>query len=515
MSEHTSANLFKLFRSRFPKDRASLFLRTNDDNRYSYDDLENFSSRYAHVLTDRGLKPGDRVATQIEKSPEAVFLYLACLKAGGVFLPLNTAYQADELEYFLDDAEPSIVVGDSRRKDLAGLCAARSKTVYVTLDADGSGTLPNASAEKPSQFQCVDRSESDLAAILYSSGTTGRPKGVMLSHANLAANASALHEVWGFAKDDILLHALPIFHTHGLFVAINTVLLNGTGMIFHNKFNADAVAGDLPDATVFMGVPTYYVRLLSCDTFTRDSCRNIRLFLCGSAPLLDETFKQFEGRTGKQIVERYGMTEAGIITSADPRKPRKAGDVGWPLPGVSLRIAGENNQDLAPGETGEILIRGPGLFSGYWRKPEKTAEEFTADGYFKTGDLAQLDENGMVAIVGRAKDMIISGGFNVYPKEIEAIVDGLPAVDESAVVGMPHPDFGEAGMAVITLLTGEEFDESAAKQILKKELANYKVPKFFVIADELPRNAMGKVQKNVLRERFQADWNAHLKTSTA
>ena len=514
MSEQSSHNLFDLFCSRFPTDGATPFLRVNGGPTYSYDDLNRISAQYANVLVSRGLKPDDRVAVQIEKSPEGVFLYLACLRAGAVFLPLNTAYQADELDYFLGDAEPVIVVGDPAARALADLCAARNIPHFLTLDATGAGTLTDQSRDAMPTFTTAPRSERDLAAILYSSGTTGRPKGVMLSHSNLAANATALHQVWHFAPDDVLLHTLPIFHTHGLFVALNTVLLNGTGMIFHAKFNAESVLADLPSSTVFMGVPTYYVRLLANSNFTKEACRTIRLFLSGSAPLLDETARAFQARTGHQIVERYGMTEAGIITSAAVDKPRSAGDVGWPLPGVSLRIANNDNKELPRGETGEIQIKGPGLFKGYWRKPEKTSEDFTTDGFFKTGDLARLDENGMVAIVGRAKDMMICGGFNVYPKEIETIIDGLSGVIESAVVGMPHPDFGESGLAVITLTPGTSaLSTEDLRDILKKDLANYKIPKLLVIADELPRNAMGKVQKNVLRTIYKAQWEASLKTS--
>ncbi len=514
MSEQSTHNLFELFRSRFPTNGNTPFLSVKDGPTYSYDDLERISAQYANVLVTCGLKPGDRVAVQIEKSPEGVFLYLACLRAGAVFLPLNTAYQADELDYFLGDAEPVIVVGDPNARALADLCATRKIVRFLTLGANGAGTLTDQSHDAASTFTTTPRGESDLAAILYSSGTTGRPKGVMLTHANLAANATALHQVWRFAPDDVLLHTLPIFHTHGLFVALNTVLLNGTGMIFHAKFDAKAVIADMPDATVFMGVPTYYVRLLANPAFTAETCRTIRLFLSGSAPLLDETARAFEARTGQQIVERYGMTEAGIITSADVDKPRRAGDVGWPLPGVSLRIAGNDNAELPRGETGEIQIKGPGLFKGYWRKPEKTSEDFTTDEFFKTGDLAHLDENGMVAIVGRAKDMMICGGFNVYPKEIETIIDSLPGVIESAVVGMPHPDFGESGLAVVTLAPGTTvLSTQDLRDALKKDLANYKIPKLLVIADELPRNAMGKVQKNVLRAAYKAQWDAALQMS--
>jgi malonyl-CoA/methylmalonyl-CoA synthetase len=514
MIDSASENLFDIFRGHFPADTGKPFLDARGGQVFSYADLDAISARYAHLLINLNVRPGDRVVAQVEKSPEAVFLYLACLRAGAAFLPLNTAYRADELDYFLADAEPAVVIADPGAAALAALCAARHVPHRLTLGADGSGTLAERSAHLPKTFTTIVRANTDLAAILYSSGTTGKPKGVMLSHRNLAANAEALHRIWRFAPDDVLLHALPIFHTHGLFVALNTVLMNGTGMIFHGKFNADDVIADLPRATVFMGVPTYYVRLAAHPALTPEPCRTIRLFLSGSAPLLDETFASFAARSGQQIVERYGMTEAGIITSADVDKPRRAGTVGWPLPGVTLRIADANNHALPDGETGEIQIQGPNLFGAYWRKPEKTTEDFTADKFFKTGDLARIEPDGMVNIVGRAKDMMISGGFNVYPKEIEAIIDAMPGVAESAVVGMPHPDFGEAGLAIVTMNAGAaKLDVDAVRTALKDALANYKVPKMVVVADTLPRNAMGKVQKTLLRAEYRAQWDAYLKES--
>jgi len=509
MADH--ANLFSIFRARFPKDTEASFMRLRDGRVFTYGDLDAESARMANLLWALGVKPGDRVAAQVEKSPEAVFLYLATLRAGAVFLPLNTAYQGDELDYFLEDAAPTVVVGDPGNATLAALCAVRKVPHHLTLDANGDGSVMTQSAQAASTHDVVPRSATDLAAILYSSGTTGKPKGVMLSHGGLAANAQALHQAWKFSPRDVLLHTLPIFHIHGLFVALNTVLMNGTGMIFHARYNADDVIADLPHATIFMGVPTYYVRLAAHPKLTPDVCRNIRLFLCGSAPLLEETFTSFASRSGKEIVERYGMTETGIMTSADVSKPRRAGAVGWPLPGFTLRIVSDN-RDMGPGETGEIHVKGPSLFSGYWRKPEKTAEDFTADGFFKTGDLATFAADGMVNIVGRAKDMMISGGFNVYPKEIEAVIDALPGVAESAVVGMPHPDFGEAGLAIVTMNAGAQPLETAAvRNALKESLANYKVPKMILVADALPRNAMGKVQKNLLRAEYRAQWDAQLK----
>ncbi len=507
-----TANLFEIFRTRFPKDGARPFITRPDGRVFSYDDLNTISGRIAALLAELKVAPGDRVAMQVEKSAEAVFLYLACLRAGAVFLPMNTGYRADELDYFIADAEPALVVADPASKALMDVCAARKVPHLLTLDANGQGTLMNRAASLAPLEGSVERAQTDLAAILYSSGTTGKPKGVMLSHGNLAANAKALHEVWKFGPDDVLLHTLPIFHVHGLFVALNTVLMNGTGMIFHSRFTPEETIRDLGKSTVFMGVPTYYVRLLANCGFKAEAAKTVRLFISGSAPLLDETFRAFEDRTGKQILERYGMTEACIITSAHIDRARTAGAVGWPLPGLTLRVADETNQPAPNGTTGEIQIKGPSVFRGYWRKPEKTAEDFTVDGFFKTGDLAQLDPDGMVNIVGRAKDMMISGGYNVYPKEIETVIDGLPGVAESAVVGMPHPDFGEAGLAVVTMNAGAAAPSpEAVRAALKDSLASYKIPKMIVFAETLPRNTMGKVQKNLLRRDYRPAWDANLK----
>ena len=513
MAHQPPGNLFDIFRGRFPPDLGVAFITLRDGRTFTYGDLDAISARYANFLVSLGIGPGDRVLAQVEKSPEAVFLYLGCLRAGAVFLPLNTAYRSDEIDYFLSDAAPSVVIGDPGAvPTLEVLCATRGVPHLLSLDATGNGTFTRRSAGLATTFAPTPRAHTDLAAILYSSGTTGRAKGVMLTHGNFAANAQALHQLWRFGPDDVLLHALPIFHTHGLFVAINTVLMNGTGMIFHPRFHAEDVIADMGRATVFMGVPTYYVRLAASPALTKDTTKTMRLFLCGSAPLLDETFRNFEAHTGKQIVERYGMTETGIITSADAEKLRCAGSVGWPLPSITLRIADGLNQPLPQGQTGEIQISGPNIFAGYWQKPDKTADELTPDGFFKTGDLAYLDADGMVNIVGRAKDMMISGGFNVYPREIEAAIDALPGVAESAVIGMPHPDFGEAGLAIITMGVGAQtLSASAVRAMLKEGLANYKVPKVILFADNLPRNAMGKVQKNLLRANYRPQWDAYLR----
>jgi malonyl-CoA/methylmalonyl-CoA synthetase len=497
-------NLYALFESRFPADRTGVFLETEHGSRFSFADVDAITGRFAAHLTGLGLQPGDRVAAQIEKSPNALFLYLACLRAGLVWLPLNTAYQEAEVEYFLGNAEPRAVI--AQPKSLAGmdwLCLKHAIPHLLTLDDQGQGTLIERSAGAPSSFNTVQRADIDLAAILYTSGTTGRSKGAMITHRNLASNAMALHKSWGFRPGDVLLHTLPLFHVHGLFVACHCALLNGGRMIFHPRFEAGAVMRALPRATVFMGVPTYYVRLLADASFGAEHSANIRLFISGSAPLLQETFDEFKTRTGHVILERYGMTETGMITSNPLDGERKGGTVGPPLPGVSVLVAGAEGTPLPAGEIGDILVKGDNVLPGYWRMPEKNAEEFTADGYFKTGDVGRFDQDGYLSIVGRSKDLVITGGYNVYPKEIELLLDEMPGVAESAVIGVPHPDFGEAVTAVVVQKPGEaaivEADVIAA---LKAKLANFKVPKRVHVVNDLPRNAMGKVQKNVLRERF-------------
>lgn len=510
-----SANLYSEFKSRFPADLDQPFIHHRDGTCVSYADIDKMSGRIAALLTTLGVQPGDRVAAQVEKSATALVLYLACLRAGAVYLPLNTAYTDQELAYFLKDAAPSVFVADP--KNNASLTdQARSSGVShcLTLDSTGSGTLMDQAFALDPSFETLPRTANDLAALLYSSGTTGQPKGVMLSHGALSTNATALSKAWQFGPQDVLLHALPIFHTHGLFVATNTVLMSGARMIFHAQFSSREVIEALPLASVFMGVPTYYTRLLHDTKLTAEACRSTRLFISGSAPLLDETFTAFTDRTGHVIVERYGMTEAGIITSAAPDKPRAAGTVGFPLDGVTLRIADDKDRAVADGETGGVQIQSQGLFSGYWNKPEKTAEDMTPDGFFRTGDVGQLKADGQLTLVGRAKDMFISGGFNVYPKEIEQVIDAMDGVEESAVVGFPHPDFGEAGLAVVVTASKQSVDTTALRSNLKDSLANYKVPKLIVAVDALPRNAMGKVQKNVLRDTYMPAWKAAL-TETA
>jgi malonyl-CoA/methylmalonyl-CoA synthetase len=459
-------NLYDLLARGFPTDRSRPAFLLSNGGEVSYAELEAGAARVAGRLLAQGVRPGDRVGLQAEKSVEAVMIYLGALKAGAVFLPLNAAYTAAEVDYFVEDAEPAVFVTDPR-----------------SFLAEAQAAAPLA--------QAVPRADHDLASLIYTSGTTGRSKGAMLSHGNLAANAVALHRAWGFTPTDVLLHALPIFHVHGLFVALHCAFLSGAPMVWLPRFDDAQVMASLGRSTVMMGVPTFYSRLLANPEFTRERAQHMRLFISGSAPLLESTFAEFEERTGARILERYGMSEAVIITTNPLDGERIPGSVGYPLPGVELRIGGGE-------ETGVIEIRGPSVFSGYWRMPEKTAEEFTADGFFKTGDVGRRDFDGRVWISGRAKDLIISGGYNVYPKEIELVLDELAGVTESAVVGVPHPDFGE-GVVAVVIGAG---DEASMIAECRRQLAPYKSPKRIVFVDDLPRNAMGKVQKNLLRDRY-------------
>jgi len=502
-----NANLYTLFASRFPQDRTSCCIETGAGQRYSWDDIDRASARIANLLASLDLPPDARVAVQVEKSPEAVMLYLATLRAGLVYLPLNTAYRAAEIEYFLQDAEPSVVVCSPANADWVRPLATKAGTrhVYTLDDSDdgcNAGTLLDSAAEHPDRFDTVQRDTDDLAAILYTSGTTGRSKGAMLTHGNLASNALVLRDYWRWRPDDVLLHALPLFHIHGLFVACNGALVNGSKMIFLPKFDSAEVVRQLPHATVFMGVPTYYTRLLDNPGFNRAACAGMRLFISGSAPLLAATFSAFRERTGQTILERYGMSETAMLSSNPHDGERVPGSVGLPLPGVSIRIMDRDGQVCASDAIGDIQARGPNVFKGYWRMPEKTAEEFTADGYFKTGDVGKFDANGYLWIVGRSKDLIISGGYNVYPKEVEAVIDEMDGVLESAVIGVPHADFGEAVVAVVVPEAGAEISAAGIIAGLKEKIANFKVPKQVYFVDELPRNTMGKVQKNVLRSRY-------------
>jgi malonyl-CoA/methylmalonyl-CoA synthetase len=503
-----NANLYAIFESRFPSDTAAPFLERPDGRVVSYGEMAARVSNYAMGLSALGAHAGDRVAAQVDKSPEAVFLYLACLKAGLIFLPLNPAYSSDEIAYFIGDAAPSIFVcqpGDEDKIEaLAGGRPLRIKTLGTQGDGSWIAHLEDIGQTGPStgEPKTATRAEDDTAAILYTSGTTGRPKGAMITHLNLASNALALHEIWGFRNDDVLLHALPIFHVHGLFVAINTVLLNGSSMLFLDRYDPQAVIDQMPRATVFMGVPTYYTRLLASGDFDAGAYANMRLFISGSAPLLAETFAEFATRTGHEILERYGMTETGMITSNPLDGERLAGTVGYPLPDVEVRLAGEKGEILGPGDVGVLHLIGPNVFAGYWQNSEKTKEEFTEDGYFITGDFASIDASGRVSIVGRAKDLIISGGLNVYPKEVETEIDAIEGVLESAVVGMPHRDFGEQVVAFVVRSPGaEKLDADEIIENLAQCLARYKQPKSIHFIDALPRNAMGKVQKNALRDQ--------------
>ena len=500
----TNANLYALLAARFPADLTATCLETADGAVWTYADVEAESARHANLLAERGVAPGDRVAVQVEKSPRALILYLACLRAGAVHLPLNPACPERELDYFLGDADPRLVVARPESLNrLSGLCERHGVGELLALGVDDDGTLVAASRAMPDRFDTVERRPGDLAALLYTSGTTGRPKGAMLTHANLFSNARVLHAAWGFREGDVLLHMLPIFHTHGLFVACHTSLLNGSPMIFCPRFDAAEACRLLPRATVFMGVPTFYTRLLREAGFGEKQCTNVRLFVSGSAPLREQTFEEFRERTGHAVLERYGMTECGMSTSNPLHGERRAGTVGLPLPGVDLRVAGDDGAPVGPGEVGEIEFKGPNVFSGYWRMPEKTAEEFTADGYFRSGDLGWIGEDGYVAIVGRGKDLVITGGLNVYPKEVEILIDRLDGVMESAVVGLPHPDFGEQVTAAV-VREPEATGPSGRFVIdaLKQTLAGYKVPKQVFFLDRLPRNSMGKVRKGVLREQL-------------
>ena len=497
-------NLYALLKERFPSDRSATLMELPDGSRQDYAHLEAMAGRYAALLHKLGVKPGDRVAVQTEKSPNAIYFYLGCLQAGAVYLPLNTAYTKSEVSYFLQDAEPVLVLCRPESLSEIGEVAKAAQVKHLhTMDAEGGGSLTEAAMELEPSAEIEQRADDDLAAILYTSGTTGRSKGAMLTHLNLSSNAFTLHKIWGFREGDVLLHALPIFHVHGLFVATNTTLANGSSMIFLPRFDVEEVLRLLPKATVMMGVPTFYVRLLAHPAFTREAATHMRLFISGSAPLLEETFYAFEERTGQRILERYGMTEAGMITSNPLEGERRAGTVGFPLPDVEVRVADSEGRILGTDEIGILEAKGPNIFKGYWRMPEKTAEEFRPDGFFITGDMAKIDDRGYVHIVGRAKDLIISGGYNVYPKEIELVIDAQPGVVESAVIGLPHPDFGEAVAAAVKLTAPGATDEATLLEAIKGQVAGFKRPKKIFFVEELPRNTMGKVQKAQLRETYK------------
>jgi len=500
-----SANLFDLLLERAPR-RDKLAIDAPDGQSLTYAELYARAGRAARALIDCGVEPGDRVAAQIDKSPDCVALALACFKAGAALLPLNPAYTLAELEYFLDDAAPALTL--CRPESLESVRALAARLGLAAVESLGTrcdGSFAEKIAAAADELPTVARAPDDLAAILYTSGTTGRSKGAMLTHDNLASNAMALTELWRFTDQDVLIHALPVFHTHGLFVAVNVALCAGATMIFQPRFDADAVVAALPRATSLMGVPTFYTRLVDHPGLTRERTAHMRLFVSGSAPLLAETHARWRDKTGHVVLERYGMTETNMIASNPYEGERRPGAVGFALPGVSLRIADPETGAILPqGAVGIVEVKGPNVFKGYWRMPEKTASEFRADGFFITGDLGMIDADGYLAIVGRAKDLIISGGFNVYPKEIESEIDAIAGVVESAVIGVPHRDLGEGVTAIVVARADARLDEAAILSALEGRLAKYKQPKRVLFAADLPRNAMGKVQKAALRERYRA-----------
>lgn len=461
-------------------------------------------ARFAHAIRANGVQPGDRLVAQAPKSAEALALYAASVQSGAVFLPLNTAYTATEIAYFVEDATPKLILCDDAAYDTLRTIAANAGSNLMTLDADGNGSFSRAAARESDTFPTAPRATDDLAAFLYTSGTTGRSKGAMLSHENLLSNAQVLKDFWQFTSNDCLLHALPIFHTHGLFVASNVSLLAGNSMIFLPSFKTEDMIANLPKATTMMGVPTFYTRLLDDKRFTGELVAHMRLFVSGSAPLLAETHKEFETRTGHRILERYGMTETNMITSNPYNGARRAGTVGFPLPGIDIRIADpDSGAELSQGDIGVVELKGPNVFKGYWQMPEKTKAEFRADGYFITGDMGAIDDQGYLQIVGRAKDLIISGGYNIYPKEVELLLDDQVGIKESAVIGVPHPDFGEAVVGVVVAENGKAVETQKVLDALRNDMARFKQPKKLFEVTELPRNTMGKVQKNVLRERYK------------
>jgi malonyl-CoA/methylmalonyl-CoA synthetase len=502
MNTTANANLFSRLFDHLD-DPGRLAIEELDGTRITYADLIARAGQMANVLVARGVKPGDRVAAQTEKSVAALVLYLATVRAGGVYLPLNTAYTLNELEYFISDAEPTVVVCDPAKAEGIGKIAAKVGAKVETLGADGEGSLTEAASKASSEFATMPRGNDDLAAILYTSGTTGRSKGAMLSHDNLASNSLSLVGFWRFSKDDILIHALPIYHTHGLFVASNVTLFARASMIFLPKFDPDLILKLMARATVMMGVPTFYTRLLQNPGLSKQATKHMRLFVSGSAPLLADTHREWFSRTGHAVLERYGMTETNMNTSNPYDGDRVPGAVGFPLPGVSVRVTDpETAKELKRDEIGMIEVKGPNVFRGYWRMPEKTKAEFRDDGFFITGDLGKIDGKGYVHIVGRGKDLVISGGFNVYPKEIESEIDAMPGVIESAVIGVPHADFGEGVTAVLVCNKSAEVTEASVLKALDGRLAKFKMPKRVFVVDELPRNAMGKVQKNILRDTY-------------
>lgn len=480
------------------------FIQQSDGKIITHDEFLHLAGQYANLLSSLAVDTGDRIVVQIDKSPEALAIYAACAQAGIVFLPLNTAYTADEVSYFVEDSGARLVICDTRRLEVIRPIATAFNAQLETMNADGSGSFSQKALSMDSVFQTVKRDADDLAAFLYTSGTTGRSKGAMLTQGNLLSNGEVLTKEWRFTKNDALLHALPIFHTHGLFVATNICLLAGCRILFLPKFDLDAILDLMPQATAMMGVPTFYTRLLDDERFNRELVKHMRLFVSGSAPLLAETHIRFEQRTGHRILERYGMTETNMITSNPYDGERRAGTVGFALPGIELKITDSvKGESLPQGEIGDIEVRGPNVFKGYWQMPEKTAEELRDDGFFITGDLGQIDADGYLQIVGRNKDLIISGGYNIYPKEIELLLDDQAGVLESAVIGVPHPDFGESVVGILVAERQAVLDPDAIQSGIGKSLARFKQPQRLIVVAELPRNAMGKVQKKQLREQYK------------
>jgi len=497
-------NLFSILHERGFSNRDAPFLTIPGGRQWTYGEVDTLSAKMAGALLAAGARSGDRIAVQIEKSAENVALYLAALRSGLVYTPLNTAYTKDEISYFLGDGKPAIFVCDPARKKALGPVATKAGCAAIfTLSANGAGSLIDDAHSAPSFDDCVTRHGDDLAAVLYTSGTTGRSKGAMLSHDNLSSNAITLHRLWGFEQGDVLLHALPIFHVHGLFVALHTAMLNGSEILLLPKFEPAAIRTAMAQASIMMGVPTFYSRLLADDEFTKKTCAHMRLFISGSAPLTEETHKAFSERTSHEILERYGMSEAGMITSNPLEGRRLSGSVGYALPDVDIRVTNDGGGLASTNDPGAVEIRGPNVFKGYWRMPEKTVEEFTDDGWFKTGDIGVLTEDGRLSLVGREKDLIIAGGYNIYPKEVESILDAITGVSESAVIGIPHPDMGEGVVAILTAASENAVSDETLRKAMSS-LARFKRPREFFWIDTLPRNAMGKVQKQLLRKKFAA-----------
>lgn len=500
----TNANFFLNLQQGIQSAHTKPCIDGPDFPKLSYAELEELTAQAANLLKHLGINAGARVLVQTPKTPLGVAFYLACMRSGAIYVPLNIAYTIDELDYFISDTEPELFVCDSnKRESLEDLFSKHNIPHILEIDAKGQGSLLEQLNDFPNQHDVVHVEADDIAVILYTSGTTGKPKGAMLSHDNLKSNAQTLLKLWGWQKQDVLIHALPIFHIHGLFVALHLSLLGGTSMLFLSRFNADQIIELIPQATLLMGVPTFYTRLLQQDTLSIELCKNMRLFVSGSAPLLEETFHEFAKRSGHRILERYGMSETGMLMSNPLQGEKVPGTVGFALPELEYRVCGDSGEALEPGSIGTLQVKGPNVFKGYWRNPEKTKQEFS-DGYFITGDLVNEGADGRISIVGRNKDLIITGGYNVYPKEIELVIDELESIAESAVIGVKHPDFGEAVVAIVVSSDKDQnIDEQEIIATLKNQLASYKAPKRVLLIEELPRNTMGKVQKNLLREKYQ------------